>query len=112
MKMVAPKGGTIPLSRNLSLIVWRVLTRETIQNSLDAKLDENTPVYVDFVESNIPSDQIPNLDALKEILTLCEKETKHQNIDMIKELSLAKQTANCPRIPILSIADYNTRGMK
>lgn len=43
------------------------LTRETIQNSLDAKLDENTPVYVDFVESNIPSDQIPNLDALKEI---------------------------------------------
>ena len=34
------KGGTIPLSRNLSLIVWRILTRETIQNSLDAKLDE------------------------------------------------------------------------
>jgi hypothetical protein len=49
---------------------------------------------------------------LQEILTLCEKDTKLQNPDMIKELPIATRTASRPRIPVLSVADSNTKGMK
>ncbi len=88
------------------------LTRETIQNSLDAALDEETPVIVEFEESYVPASEIPNLDTLREIIKLCEKETKLQNPDMIKELPVARDTANRQKIPVLSVSDYNTRGMK
>ena len=88
------------------------LTRETIQNSLDAANDEDTPVIVEFEESYVPATEIPNLDTLREIIKLCEKETKLQNPDMIKELPVARDTANRQKIPVLSVSDYNTRGMK
>jgi len=88
------------------------LTRETIQNSLDAELESDTPVYVDFVERYISAEELPSIASLREVINLCGEQTGNQNPDMIKEFALAKETVKLNKIPVLSVSDFNTRGMK
>lgn len=88
------------------------LTRETIQNSLDARLDPSKPVVVEFKEQSRKVDEVPNVSTLRTILDLCEKERETQNPDMIRELSLAIKSLSQPKISVLTIADYNTTGME
>jgi len=88
------------------------LTRETIQNSLDARLDATKPVVVEFLEQHRKQEEIPNSTTLKKILELCEKDKTTQNPDMIREMSLATRTLGLPKVSVLSIADYNTKGME
>jgi hypothetical protein len=88
------------------------LTRETIQNSLDARESDDTPVVVEFKESLVSADRMPNIETLQQVIKLCEKEKKLQNPDMIKELPIAKETAHKQKIPVLSVSDYHTKGMK
>jgi hypothetical protein len=88
------------------------LTRETIQNSLDAKSDHGKPVIVEFKEHSRKQEEIPNIRSLESILELCEKNKSTQNPDMIRELSLALLDVRSPKINILSISDYNTKGME
>jgi hypothetical protein len=87
------------------------LTRETIQNSLDARLDKATPVVVVFTEQIRNRDEIPNVSTLLEILHLCDADRESQNPDMIKELSEAIKLLKAPKVRVLSIEDYNTTGM-
>lgn len=87
------------------------LTRETIQNSLDARLDKASPVVVVFTEESRSRDEIPNVSTLLEILHLCDADRDTQNSDMIKELSEAIKLLKAPKVRVLSIADYNSTGM-
>lgn len=87
------------------------LTRETIQNSLDARDNDIDPVIVKFNESLIVAERIPNIETLKQILTLCKNGEKHENSDLIKELDTAIEISSRARIPVLSVSDYNTKGM-
>lgn len=88
------------------------LTREIIQNSIDAALDADTEVHVEFTESIVKADQIPNIDTLREVVKLCDKKTSYQNPDMIKEFEAAKATIQKNAIPVLSVSDSHTKGMK
>jgi hypothetical protein len=88
------------------------LTRETIQNSLDARLDRSKPVIIEFKEQSRKIDEIPNSTTLRTILGFCEKERDTQNPDMIRELTLAIKSLSQPKVNVLSIADYNTTGME
>jgi hypothetical protein len=88
------------------------LTRETIQNSLDARLDSSQPVIVEFQEHFRKIDEIPNYKTLKKVLNLCEADKSTQNRDMIRELSLAINAINDTKIRVLSISDRNTTGMQ
>jgi hypothetical protein len=88
------------------------LTRETIQNSIDAALDRDAEVHVEFDESSIPVSSVPNFDTFKEIVALCDKETHEQNPDMIKEFKVVKEIMKRPKISVLSVSDHNTKGMK
>lgn len=88
------------------------LTRETIQNSLDARVDNGQPVIVEFQEHQRKIDEIPNYKTLRRILSLCEVDKATQNADMIRELALAIDAVNDNRIRILSISDQNTTGMQ
>jgi hypothetical protein len=87
------------------------LTRETIQNSLDARLDKAAPVIVVFTEENRSQDEIPGVSTLLEILHLCDADRDTQNPDMIKELSEAIKLLKAAKVRVLSIADYNSTGM-
>lgn len=88
------------------------LTREIIQNSIDAALDRETEVHVDFEEKVVAASAIPNIEKLREIVQLCEKQTELQNPDMIKEFEAAKTTVRKPQIAVLSVSDHYTKGMK
>ena len=87
------------------------LTRETIQNSLDARLDKSAPVVVVFTEETRNREEIPGVSTLLEILHLCDADRDSQNPDMIKELSEAIKLLKAPKVRVLSIEDYNTTGM-
>lgn len=88
------------------------LTREIIQNSLDARADDDYPVHVDFIEQSVAAENIPNIETLKEIVKLCDQQKELQNPDLIKEFGVAKETVNKKSIQVLSVSDYNTYGMK
>jgi hypothetical protein len=88
------------------------LTRETIQNSLDAAVSDSEPVVVEFLEQTIKAENIPDIEQLREIVSLCDSQTDLQNPDMVKEFGVAKETIKKNKIPVLSVSDYNTKGMK
>jgi hypothetical protein len=88
------------------------LTREIIQNSIDAAIDAGTEVVVEFEETNIAADAFPNIESLREVVDLCDKQTAQQNSDMIKEFEAAKSTIKKPKIPVLSVSDHYTKGMR
>lgn len=88
------------------------LTRETIQNSIDAAIDSESEVQVHFEERTVPSESVPNIETLRNVIKLCETQSELQNPDMLKEFSVAKKTISRPQISVLSISDYNTRGMQ
>lgn len=88
------------------------LTREIIQNSIDAALDLETEVHVDFEERVVAASSIPNIEKLREVVQLCEKQTEMQNSDMIKEFEAAKITVRKAQIAVLSVSDHYTKGMR
>jgi hypothetical protein len=49
----------------------RYLARELIQNSLDARLDSQQPVRVEFEVLEVPRNAIPDMDRLKETFSSC-----------------------------------------
>ncbi len=88
------------------------LTREIIQNSIDAAIDKETEVHVEFDETQISAEAFPSIESLREIVELCDKQTSQQNSDMIKEFEAAKSTIKKSKIPVLSVSDHYTKGMR
>ncbi|HIZ95721.1 MAG TPA: hypothetical protein H9803_03325 [Candidatus Ligilactobacillus excrementavium] len=88
------------------------ITREGIQNSLDAK-DSNIkePVEVDFSLSYISSKEIPGVNQLcNEVLPAMRKKWSDSETAMnffeTYESVITKQ-----KVPVLRISDYNTKGL-
>ena len=89
------------------------LTRETIQNSLDAVASPEDPVHVNFKEFKLSRDKIPDIDALGETLDQCYKVAdKEEDQGARQELRTAINTVRKPEISILEISDYGTKGMQ
>lgn len=87
------------------------LTREIIQNSLDAAMSEDSEVVVEFKRLQIKSENIPNIEDLRQVVRLCEKQKDYQNSDLIKEFEIAKKVIGESVLSILRISDSNTTGM-
>ncbi|MDI3540740.1 MAG: hypothetical protein PWP66_278 [Thermosediminibacterales bacterium] len=91
--------------------IWESLTREVIQNSLDAKYDKSKkPVEVHFKLEDLPLNKFPDKESFINILKSCFEFWK--NNDKVK--SFFKETLNLmklPQIPVLKISDYNTTGV-
>lgn len=86
------------------------VTRECIQNSLDAHVDKTKPVTVRFSSFTIDRFSIPLVDDLEAV------------IDKAKAFSINEEKANkfydeaikcinSPKIRVLKISDYNTTGL-
>jgi len=87
------------------------LTREIIQNSLDAAASTDGPVQVEFVERILPADQIPDFGELRSTLKKCWKHKDQEGENAVAELRQAIECSEKERVPVLSIADYFTSGM-
>ena len=95
---------------------YPAIARETSQNSRDAdrfKGDPKKPVRLVFRRFEIRADQLPDLAAYKQAAKDCLSIAKEQK--NIKETAFFEQAVSIldkNSIPVLEIADYNTKGLK
>lgn len=85
------------------------LVRESIQNSLDAKKDDNI-VRVTFDIFEISSDKIPGYASIKDAINKCLSSNKKDS-QAQKFFSKAQNILSQENISILKISDYGTVGL-
>ena len=91
------------------------LTRESIQNSLDARKDNTKPVIVKFSTFKTNWEEFPGIASFFNTLNqwyqdVSKRENKNQQeLDFVK---LALQAIKRPEIAWLKISDFNTTGMR
>lgn len=92
--------------------VGKSLTREVIQNSLDAKNDLNDqPVYIKFHEFLFETSKISGIDRIKHYALPRAKEMWKEYNETYEFLLDFEKVINQDRIPVLQISDYNTTGL-
>jgi hypothetical protein len=85
------------------------LTREMIQNSLDAKADGTGPVLVIFELSEVNTDAIPGIFELRDAMAAAvESSGDLQGHEHVVD---AYESACSSRVPVLRIRDYGTLGL-
>ena len=85
------------------------LAKEICQNSLDARLDSDQPVRVDFILNQIPTEKIPGIDELKEAVGLCQDYWDDKKTKTFFKKAVKLCEADYMRV--LRISDYNTTGL-
>lgn len=89
----------------------RSLARETIQNSIDARLDSEKPVIVEFQRIKIGSDDLPGKSDLRKIFESCI-EYYPDDKKVKKFFAEALEIIEKSQIEVLKISDYNTIGLR
>jgi hypothetical protein len=89
---------------------WDSLAREVIQNSLDARRDQDKPVHVKFENLKLKVEEIPGGRVLKDIIDRClEEEQLNDNIKRRFKSGLAQFKKGV--IKCIKITDSNTTGL-
>ncbi|WP_078544793.1 hypothetical protein [Litchfieldia alkalitelluris] len=113
----AATGGMINSINNAGLETFRgnaieSLTREVCQNSLDAVKDSTRPVVVEFHSFAADTKDFPNVYELKEVYLQCQKTWEGRNRKSEDFLKQALTLINQPKINMLRISDFNTKGLE
>lgn len=88
------------------------ITKETIQNALDAKSkNSKEPIKVEFKSSDIDKNKFPFRGQFESILKNCTEYWKNDNKTM-NFLEKALNVLSQDTISVIEIADYNTTGLK
>ena len=87
------------------------MMREMIQNSLDAYIDSEAPVTIEFKHHRVPKDQIPGIEKLEETFRLCKESYGNERPEDKEEINRAVSLLEADEIPVLSVSDWGTRGM-
>ena len=88
------------------------ITKETIQNALDAKSENsNGPIKVEFKSSDIDKNKFPFREQFESVLKNCTEYWGNDNKTM-NFLEKALNVLGRDTISVLEIADYNTTGLK
>lgn len=89
------------------------LAREICQNSLDARVDLDRPVLVEFSSFELPKANIPGIDSLQDAFSRGHEFWKCQNskkaVDFYAE---ALKMLEGDTIPLLRVSDFNTSGLQ
>lgn len=88
------------------------LTREIIQNSLDAKLEDETTVIIHFDYFDLPTANFPDkegfLENVRKSISHSEKLNDKSTMEFFQK---AEKVLQQPTIPFLRISDFNTTGL-
>lgn len=92
------------------------LAREIIQNSLDARKDDNEPVKVVFEKLTVPIDLFPDIDgyisSTQKCMDFLKNDTGNKSVkkleSIINYLNICKKNGF---FNIMKISDYNTKGL-
>lgn len=90
---------------------WTSFSREIIQNSLDARDDENAPVEVVFdLNKKLRIDDIPGGDYIKYVLSRCAEKATNKQTKQAYQKGL--DILGKPYVYCLKVSDYNTKGVE
>jgi hypothetical protein len=123
MKWIFPSnnGGEVDGFNNASIDTFNgtklfSVVRETIQNSMDARLDKDKPVRVSFSLSDIEktkavgvNELVPFLEGARDTALSQQSET-HTSVKFFKHAVQAITSAKT--IPVFTISDFNTCGLE
>jgi hypothetical protein len=123
MKWIFPSnnGGEVDGFNNASIDTFNgtklfSVVRETIQNSMDARLDKDKPVRVCFALSNIEKNNAVGVNELVPFLQSAGDTARSQQSathTSVKFFEHAVQTINSAKtIPVFTISDFNTCGLE
>lgn len=87
------------------------LAREILQNALDARLDENEPVKVEFKLEHYAQTMFPGFDQFSGIWAKAKSYWPSDNIKCHNFLDNGLKCLNSTTIDVLKISDYNTFGL-
>lgn len=85
------------------------LAREIIQNSLDAAVSDVSTVTVKFTKHIVSTDEIPDVESLKNVFRQLMSEEKDDKYYHFYENALVELEQE--NLPILKISDYGTTGL-
>lgn len=88
----------------------RHLAREVNQNSFDSGEGATVRVTMRLVEVDV--DSIPNVDQMKQTIELCLVAAGTESEKALQFFTTASEELKRPKISVLEITDYNTRGMR
>ena len=95
------------------------LAREICQNSLDARLNDQAPVHVEFHRFTISKEEFPDYENYHKFLEECLNywENKNPNgrgrkSNEVMFLTRAVECINQEKIPVLRISDHHTTGSR
>ena len=119
MKWIFPSnnGGEVDGFNNASIDTFNgtklfSVVRETIQNSMDARLDKDKPVRVSFTLSDIEKSKAAGINDLVPFLQSAGDTARSQQSDThtsVKFFEHAVHTINRAKtIPVFTISDFNT----
>lgn len=87
------------------------LTREVIQDTLDAKLNNELPVQIEFQHEKLDKNKIPGVDELTTIFKQATESYESKNNDTYKFFKKAYKALKSDFISVLAIRDRNTTGL-
>lgn len=88
------------------------LTREIVQNTLDAKLKDKDSVIVEFNYFEIPTEKFPDKEGFVQNLLVSYEEGKNLKDSKTRDFfDNAIELFNKPQMTFLRISDYNTTGL-
>lgn len=88
------------------------VARETAQNSRDARNNENVPIVLKINRFSIESRSFPAIEAFKKAAKQCLQKANERGTEKEKEFfQQAFSVLNKDEIEILSIEDFNTKGV-
>ncbi|QUW20482.1 hypothetical protein JSQ81_11480 [Sporosarcina sp. Marseille-Q4063] len=86
------------------------VTKETLQDSLDAKATKDKPSIVKFSVLSVPRKDIPDIEGLTKIFNLGEQYWHHHE-EAKDFFANGKKVLEDSNISIMAIQDYNTTGL-
>ena len=90
--------------------LFQSLAREICQNSLDARVDNTAPVYLEFKLTDVPKNSIDGFGELYKAIQLCRDFWKENN-KTYKFFSESVKACESNTIRVLRISDFNTTGL-
>lgn len=87
----------------------RYIARESIQNSMDARIDYSQPVKVRFERIDLETALIPGVDELRQ--TILKALEYAGDGERTGSYATALQALDMPTISVLKISDFNTSGL-
>lgn len=85
------------------------LTREIIQNSMDARSEHSSCVTVEFDLRSVPTDEVPGIETLRD--SIAAALAASQDLQGRKYLAEALNSVQSEVVPVLRIGDYGTMGL-